>query len=181
MNQNAQDVQVQTTPTLETQTNLADANKQNFIIQKIYVKESTFASQNAPEVFKKEWKPDVNFNLENKIKKIEDNIYEVDITLSFTVKLGEKEAGVEACTGKVTQSGVFTLTGFKTEQVDHLLGSYCPSILFPFLRETVADMAMRGGYPQLLISPINFDAIYAQLQEKRKQQAQTEAGKATKH
>lgn len=171
-----QDVKAQTAQKLESQTQ-TDDNKQNFVIQKIYVKESAFASQNAPDVFKKEWKPDVNFNMENKVRKLEDNFYEVDVTITFTVKIGE----AEACTGKATQSGVFTLTGFSADQLDRLLGSYCPSILFPFLRETICDLATRGGYPQLLISPLNFDAIYAQLQEKRKEQAQAEAGTATKH
>lgn len=152
----------------ESSQSSSSSNKPNFLIQKIYVKESNFASKNAPKVFTQEWKPDVSFNLESKSNKIEGNVYEVDVILSFTVKLG----GVEACNGKAAQSGVFTLNDFNAEQLDHLLSSYCPSILFPFLRETIADLATRGGYPQLLISPVNFEALYAQLQKKRKQQGQ---------
>jgi preprotein translocase subunit SecB len=164
-------------PILENNHETKAESKQKFIIHKIYIKESSFASKNVPEVFKKEWKPEVTFNMENKTKKLENNLQEIDLAIAFTIKL----EGQEICTGKVLMSGIFALEGFTSNQLEQMIISYCPNILYPFIREAIADMISRGGYPQILIAPLNFDAVYAELLKQREQEAAKESEKATKH
>jgi len=91
-------------------------------------------------------------------KNIKDDVFECVLMITVTVELEDKPAYLV----EVHQAGVFTLSGFGKDEMGHLLGSYAPSVLFPFAREAVCDMAVKGGFPQLLLDPINFDALYAQ-------------------
>ena len=63
---------------------------------------------------------------------------------------------------EVHQAGVFVMNGFENDQLHQMLGSFCPNVLFPYAREVVSDMVVRGGFPQLILAPVNFDALYAQ-------------------
>jgi preprotein translocase subunit SecB len=80
---------------------------------------------------------------------------------------------------EIKQGGVFVARGFPEDQRGHLLGAYCPNILFPFAREVVADLVLKGGFPQMLLQPINFDALYAQHQHEQRGVAAGQAGPAT--
>jgi preprotein translocase subunit SecB len=141
-----------------------------FGIQKIYVKDLSFESPNAPVIFTEKWAPNVDLQLGSSSERISENVYQVLLTLTVTVKQEEKTAFLI----EVQQAGVFTIQGFDKD-LGPLLGSYCPNVLFPFARETVADIVSRGGFPQLLLAPVNFDALYAQ--HVQRQQAE-QAGKA---
>jgi len=143
-----------------------------FNIQRIYVKDSSFEAPHAPEIFREEWKPEVNVDLQTKTNRLEDTIYEVVLHLTVTVKMIEKVAFLV----EVHQAGIFTLKGFPQDQLSHVLGSMCPSILYPYARETISDLVIRGGFPQLLLAPVNFDALYLQHME---QQGKGEQGSAT--
>jgi preprotein translocase subunit SecB len=145
--------------------------EKQFAIQKLYIKDVSFESPNVPVVFTEKWDPDVELNLTTDASKIPQNLYEVAVTVTVTVKNGGKVAYlIEA-----TQVGVFGVNGFPKEEMGPLLGSFCPSVVFPYLREVVSDLVIKGGFPPLLLSPVNFDALYAQhMQEK-------EASKANKH
>lgn len=150
-----------------------DKAKQNqegpvFSIQRIYVKDVSFETPHAPEIFREEWKPEVNVDLQTKTNRLEDTIYEVVLHLTVTVKMGEKVAFLV----EVHQAGIFTLKGFPQEQLAHALGSMCPNILYPYARETISDIVIRGGFPQLLLAPVNFDALYLQHLEQQKKSAQ---------
>lgn len=138
-----------------------------FNIQRVYVKDISYESPNAPEVFRKEWKPEVNVSLQTKTDKIEDDLYDVALHLTVTVTMGDKTAFLV----EVNQAGIFTLKGFSNEQVGHVLGSVCPNILYPYAREAISDIVTRGGFPQLLLAPVNFDALYAQHLEQQKNSA----------
>lgn len=134
------------------------APEKQFAIQKLYVKDVSFESPNAPAVFTEEWKPAVDINLTSNAGKAPQNLYEVSITVTVTVKNNDKTAYlVEA-----TQVGVFGVTGFPDPEMGPLLGSYCPTVLFPYLREIVSELVSKGGFPPLLLNPVNFDALYAQ-------------------
>lgn len=134
----------------------------SFNIQKIYVKDLSFEAPNTPETFRETWKPAVHIDLDTTSTKIENDLYEVILKVIITAKLSEKVAFmIEA-----QQAGIFSLVNFATEQCDHFLGSICPNILYPYARETVSDTVMRGGFPQLLLAPINFEALYAQKKAK---------------
>lgn len=136
-----------------------------FAIQRIYVKDASFEAPNAPDIFRQEWKPEVNVDLQTKANKLEDIVYEVVLHLTVTVKIGEKVAFLV----EVHQAGIFSLKGFPQDQLSHILGSMCPNIIYPYARETISDLVIRGGFPQLLLAPVNFDALYMQHMEQRKQ------------
>mgnify|MGYP001829106445 CR=1 FL=1 len=147
--------------------------EQQFAIQKIYIKDVSFESPNAPAVFTDEWKPDSNLELNTNGKKLEDNVYEVVLSLTVTVKNNDKVAHLV----EIQQAGIFSIAGFNDSDLSHMLGSFCPNILFPYAREAVSDIVTRGGFPQLLLSPVNFDALYAQ----HLQQMQNDAEQEEKH
>jgi preprotein translocase subunit SecB len=138
----------------------AEENKQQFRIQKVYVKDVSFETPRSTEIFTEQaqWNPEVKVQLNTEGKNIRDNLYECTLMVTVTVELEGKPAYLV----EVYQSGLFTISGFGESEMGHLLGSYTPSVLFPFARETVCDMAVRAGFPQLLLDPINFDALYAQ-------------------
>jgi preprotein translocase subunit SecB len=132
--------------------------EKQFSIQKIYTKDISFETPNSPKIFIETWQPHVDFNLTTNLQNLDDDLYEVTLTVTVTVKCGEKVAYlVEVC-----QAGVFVLANFTEEEMGPLAGSFCPNVLFPYAREAVSDLATRGGFPQLLLAPINFDALYAQ-------------------
>tara|TARA_R110002095_G_scaffold85057_1_gene73953 strand:+ start:1011 stop:1472 length:462 start_codon:yes stop_codon:yes gene_type:complete len=129
-----------------------------FAIQKLFVKDISFESPNAPLVFTEKWNPHVDINLVNNARKAPQDLYEVSVTVTATVKNNEQTAYlIEA-----TQVGIFGVKGFPEEELGPLLGSYCPTVLFPYLREVVSELATKGGFPPLLLNPVNFDALYAQ-------------------
>lgn len=141
----------------------ASAPGPEFAIQKIYIKDLSFEAPGAPAVFLKEWKGDTNIQLNTKARRLneQEGLYEVELGLTVTTT----SQGETAYLVEVKQAGVFVARGFPEDQQAHLLGSYCPNLLFPFIREVVADMVLKGGFPQLLLQPINFDALYAQHQQ----------------
>ena len=127
-------------------------------IQRIYVKDLSFESPRAPQVFANDWKPEVNLNLTNDAKRIADDLYAVELVVTVTVKNGDDTAFLV----EVHQGGVFHIQGFQGPELGQMLGVYCPNILFPYAREVVSDLVTRGGFPQFLLAPVNFEALYAQ-------------------
>ena len=138
----------------------ADASTQQtqplFEIQRIFVKDISFESPNTPHTFVEEWKPEVSLNLETKSTRIQDNLHEVVLSITATVTSNKKTAFLV----EVDQAGVFAISGFPNDQLHHMLGSFCPNVLFPYAREVVSDIVVRGGFPQLILAPVNFDALY---------------------
>lgn len=146
----------QTTPeTQETQ----------FMIQRVYVKDLSFETNNTPAIFQQEWKPDLALNLQVQHNKLEDTVYEVILSVTATVKNQNETAFLV----EVKQAGIFTITGAPEAQLAHLLGSFCPSLLFPYAREAITSEVVRGSFPQLVLAPVNFDAIYMQQLEQGQQ------------
>ena len=155
-----------------------EAPQQLFEIQRIYLKDSSFESPSSPAVFIKPFNPDSNVELHSNTNKLGDNLYEVELSITLTVKSDNDVAYLV----EVKQAGVFSAKGYSEEQMGHMLGSYCPNLIYPFAREVIADLVVKGGFPQMLLAPINFDALYAQhLQEQDKPEKQDQAEKQTKH
>lgn len=158
---------------------MAEAQNQNenqvqgqFSIQKIYTKDLSFETPNSPAIFAQEkWEPEVNVQLNSRAGKMENNMHEVVLTVTVTAKI----KGDTAYLVEVQQAGVFQANGFEDAQLGHLLGSFCPNILFPYVRETISDLVARGGFPQMLLQPVNFDALYAQHMQQQQAQGQKEA------
>ena len=136
-----------------------------FMIQRIYMKDSSFEAPNTPAIFQQEWHPELALELNFEHKELEPTVYEVILTVTATVKNKEQFAFV----AEVKQAGVFSISGVAKEQLEHLLGSFCPSVLFPYARAVITAHVVNGSFPQLVLAPINFDALYLQkTQEKQK-------------
>lgn len=149
-----------------------------FALQRIYVKDLSFESPNSPLIFQEQWKPQVNLDLNTSHNKISDNQYEVVVSLTITAKLGDKVAYIV----EVQQAGVFLVHGIEGPQLGQMLGAYCPSILFPYARETIDSLVNRGSFPALMLAPVNFDAIYAQaLKRKQEEAANADQGESSTH
>jgi preprotein translocase subunit SecB len=141
--------------------------EQQFIIERIYIKDASFESPNTPAIFTEEWDPDTNLQLNTEVTPISDNHYEVVLLITVTVKSQDKTAFLV----EIAQAGVFQIVGYDSEQLNHLLASYCPSNLYPYAREAIASLISKGSFPEMHLSPINFDALYAQrMQEEAEQQ-----------
>ena len=144
------------------------ASEAQFMIQRIYVKDLSFETSNTPAVFQQRWEPELALDINTQHTLLEEGIYEVVLSLTATVKNQDATAFLV----EVRQAGIFTIQGVAGPQIDHLLGSFCPNILFPYAREAITAEVIRGSFPQLVLAPINFDAIYMQqLEEKQKAMA----------
>lgn len=138
---------------------------QQFALQRIYIKDLSFESPNAPSIFGKEWQPKMNLDLNNKTTKVGDSTYEV--VLAITISVTNGEPAQPAFIVEVQQAGLFMAQGFDEAALQQLLGSYCPTILFPYAREAVSDIVGKGSFPQLLMAPVNFDALFAEAQKRQ--------------
>ncbi|MGF1615657.1 MAG: protein-export chaperone SecB [Gammaproteobacteria bacterium] len=128
-----------------------------FAIHKIYIKDLSFETPNSPGIFRGEWRPQADIQLHSDAKRIEPELYEVVLTVTVTTKL----QGTTAFLVEVHQAGIFGIAGVPEGHLGQMLGSFCPNLLFPYAREVVSDLVTRGGFPQLLLAPVNFDALYA--------------------
>lgn len=129
-----------------------------FGIQRIYVKDLSFETSNTPAIFKETWQPSIDLDINSTTHKVEDNVFEVVLRITATAKSEEKTAFI----AEVQQAGIFIIQGINEQQLHHMLGSYCPNILFPYAREVISDMILRGSFPPLYLAPVNFDAVYEQ-------------------
>ncbi len=141
-------------------------NNPHFEIQRIFLKDLSFEAPHTPHTFVEDWKPEVQLNLETKSNRIQDNVHEVVLSVTATVNTSKKPAFVI----EAHMSGVFLISGLDGEQLRQMLGSFCPNILFPYAREVISDVVVRGGFPQLILAPVNFDALYAQHVEEQQKQ-----------
>ncbi len=133
------------------------AEKQ-FAIQRIYTKDISFETPNAPKVFTQKWEPSLDLNLGTHVESLENSTFEVVLTLTVTVKIADTTAYLV----EVNQAGIFSIAGFSEQEIGPMLGSFCPNILFPYAREVVSDLVSKGSFPQLILAPVNFDALYMQ-------------------
>jgi len=147
-------------------------DSRRFDLQRIYTKDLSFETPNTPDVFTLEWKPESNLSLNSEVNKLGDNAFEVILSVTVTTKIEEKVAYLV----EVQQAGIFSIKGFPNEEMGPMLGAYCPNILFPYAREVVSDLVVKGGFPQLLLTPVNFDHLFAQhmQQQQGDEQAPTE-------
>lgn len=148
----------------------AEEQQVPFAIQRIYVKDISFESPNAPAIFRKEWQPEVKLDLDTRSEKLEDNMFEVILSLTVTTTVG----GETAFLCEVQQAGIFAVPELQDAQMAHMLASFCPNILFPYARETVANLVNRGTFPQLNLAPVNFDALFAQYVQQRQAEVQAQ-------
>ena len=136
-----------------------------FQIQRIYMKDVSFECPNSPAIFQKEWAPQVSMNLDTKHTKLENNQYEVVLSLTATAKIDDETAFL--C--EVHQAGIFLIADL--EDMASCLNAFCPNILFPYAREAITNLVTKGTFPQLNLAPINFDALFQQAVQNNAQNA----------
>ena len=140
---------------------MADKNvdEKQIVIQKLYIKDSSFESPNTPEVFRgAEWKPKTDLNLSSSHVPFEDNTHEVTLTVTVEAKDDDNVIFI----AEIKQAGLFQISGYSAEDLEAIIGIFCPNTLFPYARETIANMIAKGGFPEFILQPINFDALYTE-------------------
>jgi preprotein translocase subunit SecB len=143
-----------------------------FGIEKLYVKDLSLEIPNAPQIFTEREVPQVGIEISNSASKLDEGVYEVVLTITVTSKLADKTVFLI----EVAQAGIFQVHNVPEDNLEIIFSITCPNILFPYAREVVSDVSVRAGFPSVVLSPINFEALYAQ---QKQQQAQAEADKTT--
>lgn len=143
----------------DNQNTADDAPQQaGFAIEKLYVKDASIEVPNAPQIFTERTSPQINVELGNNAQKLDEGVFEVSIKVTVTANIGENNAFLV----EVIQAGIFAIRNVPEESLEMLVAVTCPNILFPYAREAVSDMVTRAGFMPVLLSPINFEALYMQ-------------------
>ena len=152
----------------------AQANGPQFSVEKIYVKDVSFESPKTPHVFNEQVQPQINMNLNQRVQRLGENVFEVVLGINLTCTAGEGD-GNTVYVVEVQQAGVFALAGFEPNVLDALLGTQCPNVLYPYARQVIGDLIQAGGFPPFLMQPLNFEGLYA---ENLRQRAAQQPGEA---
>lgn len=137
-----------------------------FSIQRLYIKDASFESPQAPAIFQENLQPSIEINLHTSSSTLVQDIYEVVIEATITATADQKTVFLV----ELKQAGVFMIKNISHEQLPIILGVTCPTILFPYLRETVSNLVAQGGFQHFYLNPINFEALYYQNLQKQKTQ-----------
>ena len=132
-----------------------------FQIEKIYVKDLSLEIPHAPQVFIEQTQPQIDVHIESGESRFQPDYYEVTLSVTVTARAGERTLFL----AEAVQGGIFALRNVAEADIGPLLGIACPTVLFPYLRETISDLVTRGGFPPLLLSPISFEQLYLQRQQ----------------
>jgi preprotein translocase subunit SecB len=139
-------------------------NDKRLSIAKIYVKDFSFESPQSPAIFKSgDWSPQTNLNLRSGHTAVDENLHEVVLTITVDAKEGDNTIFLV----ELQQAGLFDIAGYENEELAAIIGSFCPNMLFPYARESIAGIIQKGGFPEFILQPINFDALYTQAQQQK--------------
>lgn len=144
-----------------------ETQQAQFQLQKLYMKDVSFELPNAPQIFQEDGQVEIKLNLAQKVESLAEGVDEVVLTVTVTATLGEKTAYL----AEVQQAGIFAITGLGEQARHAALNTLCPHTLFPYARRTITDLVAEGGFPPLVLQPINFDQIYAQRMREAQEQA----------
>jgi len=153
-----------------------EAQSIQFSMQRVYVKDVSFEAPIGVLAIKPGFQPQVNQDLGTKVNKVADDLFEVVLNLTVTVSTEDKKT---AFLVEVQQAGLFMLKAPEGAPIQQILSSQCPSMLFPYARELIDSLVVRGGFPPLMLPAINFDALYAQAVSQAQKKAEAEAGSKT--
>lgn len=164
----------------------AESQGPQLLVHNVFLKDVSFEVPNTPEVFTLQWKPKVDFDLDVSSRALDNDLFECIIDVTLTVKVPKEEeesAGKAKKSSKkkeaaeddslvaflveVKQGGLFTISGYEDDKLEQILATAIPNIIFPYARESVANLVMKGGFPQLVLPPVNFDAMYREHQSKK--------------
>jgi preprotein translocase subunit SecB len=148
-------------------------SQRQFMVQRIYTKDISFEAPNAPLIFKENWSPEINVGLGTEVTKLDEE----NVELVLKVSVEAKHEGKNVFMVEVQQAGLFLMQGFNEDEADALMGVAAPNVVFPYARELVSDLVTRGSFPQFVLQPVNFEALYTQ-QRQAKAAAQAESDTA---
>ena len=137
--------------------------QRQFMVQRIYVKDISFEAPNSPNIFQENWKPEISVNLGTETRSADNNMYE----LALKVSVEAKHEGKTVFLAEVVQAGMFLVQGFSDEEIEAVLGIGAANVVFPYAREAVSDLVSRGSFPQFVLQPVNFEALFAQQRQAR--------------
>ena len=138
-----------------------EGDKKGVLPQKIYLKDVSFETPNSPGIFTIDWKPNVDIEIDNKSAVLAEELHEVVLSLTVTVKVGDKTAFL----AEVHQAGIFVMRGLDPEELRRAQHVFCMRMLYPYACAALTDLVAKGGFPQLLLAPVNFDGLYVQRQQ----------------
>ena len=151
-----------------------DQGQAQLSLQRIYVKDVSFEAPGAPQIFAQQGQPNVELNLSQRVAQVGTDAFEVVLSVTATCKVEDKTAYL----AEVHQAGIFGLSGFDAQARDAVLSTYCPNVLFPYVRQVVSDLIQNGGFPPFFLQPINFDALYAEQLRRRAEGAAAQPANA---
>jgi preprotein translocase subunit SecB len=141
------------------------------MLQNIYIKDSSFEAPTGPNMQVSEWNPQFNLNMNTSASPVGDSLQEVLLTITLEAKIGDKVAYLV----EIKQGGLFMIRGYTADESQRIVGAFCPGVLFPYARQAVSDLILRGGFPPFLLPPVNFDGLFQQSLEQAARQAQPAA------
>jgi len=151
----------------QTTTAQTETPQKRFALKRIYIKDLSYEAPTSPDIFQQQYNPKIDFNLNCKNKLVTESFYEVVLRLTAEAKQDEKTLYLV----EVDQAGIFDIYGIEGSQLDQVLATMCPSILYPYAREAVDSIILKGTFPPLMLDHVNFEAIYAKsLQQKAARQ-----------
>jgi len=156
---------------------MSEENQQpqpQFGMKRVYLKDASLETPAGVSIFNKQWQPQVGLDVNSASKALDETHYEVNLTLTVTVKNEEETAFLI----EVQQAAIFQISGFEPAQLHHTLGAYCPTLLFPYAREAVDNLATKASFPALMLAQVNFDALYAAKMQQVMEQQKAEQGEA---
>jgi len=142
--------------------------------QKVYLKDVSFETPNSPRIFTKKWEPGIELEFQNSATELETDLYEVVVTLTVTASV----EGETAYLAEVHQAGIFVMKGFDNQDLYMKQNVYCTRILYPYASAAISDLVTRGGFPQLVLSPLNFEKMYMDRANRLKEDTARNAGQA---
>lgn len=148
--------------------------QQQLVLQRVYLKDLSFESPATPGVFRKQYQPQVSVDLRTQSNGVDDENFEVVLTITITAKLDDETAFLV----EVQQAGIFLIRGIDGEDLRRILAIYCPNVLFPYARETIDNIVTKGTFPALMLAQVNFEALYAQALQQAQQKAEEAGGEA---
>ena len=152
-----------------------NAAEKRLSITKIYLKDTSFESPQSPGIFRQgEWQPQTNLNLRSAHHPADGDHHEIVLTITIEAKENDNTCFLI----ELQQAGLFEISGYEGAELEAIVGSFCPNILFPYARESIASLVQKGGFPEFVLQPINFDALYMQ---SKQQQMAAAAGDSETH
>jgi preprotein translocase subunit SecB len=135
-----------------------DQAAQELVMQNIYIKDASFEAPSGPNLQVSEWNPQFSLNMNTAGSMMAEAVHEVVLTITLEAKVADKVAYLV----EVKQGGLFTIRGYTEEETRRVVGAFCPGVLFPYARQAISDMILRGGFPPFLLPPVNFDGLFQQ-------------------